>query len=160
MIYYLEMDDRSTFRPKPGPPGFLVERVTPADPRLNQQFYRDVGGPWRWTDRLSWSEDDWYRYVARDELQTWIGYRSGTAVGYFELESQSGGDVEIAYFGLLPTYIGQGLGGPFLSAAVNHAWAMPGTRRVWVHTCTDDHEHALDNYRRRGFQVFKIEERI
>ncbi len=157
MIYYLEMADRSAFRPKPGPPGFQVERVTPADPRLNQQFYRDVGGPWQWTDRLSWSEDDWHRYVARDELQTWIGYQSDTAVGYFELESQSGGDVEIAYFGLLPTYIGQGLGGPFLSAAVNHAWATPGTRRVWVHTCADDHEHALENYRRRGFQVFKIE---
>ena len=59
--------------------------------------------------------------------------------------------------GLLPPFIGCGLGGPLLSAAVYNAWATPGARHIGVHTCTQDHEHALDNYKRRGFQVFKIQ---
>jgi GNAT superfamily N-acetyltransferase len=79
-------------------------------------------------------------------------------VGYFELESQAGGNVEISYFGLLPESIGKGLGGALLSAAVEGAWKLPDTRRVWVHTCTHDHEHALANYLKRGFRIFKTEE--
>jgi hypothetical protein len=29
--------------------------------------------------------------------------------------------------------------------------------RVWLHTCTKDHPHALSNYQARGFQVFRTE---
>jgi GNAT superfamily N-acetyltransferase len=155
LIYHLEMVDRDAFRPKVGPAGFQVDEVSPADPELNRRFYRDVGGPWKWTDRLVWSDSDWRCYVSRDSLRTWIGRFLCQEVGYFELEAQDNGNVEIAYFGLLPQSIGQGLGGPFLSAAVYNAWAMPGTRRVCVHTCTWDHAHALSNYVSRGFQIFK-----
>jgi len=42
---------------------------------------------------------------------------------------------------------------------VRRAWQLPGTRRVWVHTCTQDHPHALANYRKRGFRVFKTQRR-
>ena len=155
LIYQLEMCDRSAFRPKIAPPEFQVDLVSPCDPTVNRQFYRDVGGPWQWTDRLAWSDDDWQRYVHRDELRTWVGRLRGDAVGYFELERQDDGNLEIAYFGLLPRYIGQGLGGPLLSAAVENAWTTPSIQRVWVHTCTLDHEHALKNYLRRGFRIFK-----
>jgi hypothetical protein len=31
--------------------------------------------------------------------------------------------------------------------------------RVWLHTFTKDHPHALPNYHRRGFRTFKIEQR-
>jgi ribosomal protein S18 acetylase RimI-like enzyme len=154
-IHHLEMCDPTAFRPKAGPPGFTVVVVTPPNPALNRRFYCSVGASWEWTDRLEWSERDWNRYVRRDALKTWVGRLQGQAVGYFELESQSDGDMEITAFGLLPEFIGQGLGGPLLSAAVRYAWAEPGTRRIWVHTCTRDHHHALGNYRKRGFRVFK-----
>ena len=88
---------------------------------------------------------------------TYVAHFDGQEVGYFELESQKGGDVEIVYFGLLPDFIGRGLGGALLSAAVERAWEITDTRRVWVHTCTEDHKHALDNYRQRGFILFKTE---
>lgn len=156
-IYHLEMLDRGAFRPKPAPPRFGVSKVSPADPALNRSYYARVGAPWRWTARLAWSDERWRRYVLRDALGTWIGRAGDDPVGYFELESQAGGDVELAYFGLLPEFIGRGLGGPLLSAAVERAWRLPGTRRLWVHTCTDDHAHALDNYLGRGFELFKTE---
>jgi len=106
---------------------------------------------------LSWSQDVWERYVDRDVLKTFVGQLNGDDVGYFELEAQLSGNVEIVYFGLLPEYIGKGLGGTLLSAAVDRAWAFSGTERVWVHTCTHDHKNALDNYRARGFELFRTE---
>ena len=131
--------------------------ITPPSVELNRQMYQSVGRPWEWTDRLQWSDDDWRRYVHRTVLETWVGRLQGQTVGFFELEIQDDGNVEIAYFGLLPEFIGRGLGGSLLTASIKRAWQMPETRRVWVHTCTKDHEHAIDNYRRRGFEVFKTE---
>jgi GNAT superfamily N-acetyltransferase len=156
-VYHLEMCDRRDLCPKVAPLGFEVSMITPPAVELNRQMYQAVGGSWEWTDRLQWSDDGWHRYVCRDVLETWIGRLRGQTVGYFELEVQDDGDVEIAYFGLLLEFIGQGLGGPLLTAAVERAWQIPETRRLWVHTCTKDHKHALDNYRKRGFEVFKME---
>ena len=157
MIFHLEMSDRHAFCPKALPPGFAVERLAPADPAMNRRFYQLVGAPWRWTDKLQWSDGDWSRYVCREELGTWVARLGDDVVGYFELECQHDGDVEIKYLGLLPDFIGRGLGGPLLSQAVEAAWNLGGTRRVWVHTCTDDHEHALGNYLKRRFTIFKTE---
>lgn len=56
--------------------------------------------------------------------------------------AQLAGNVEIAYFGLLPRFIERGLGGALLTATVERAWAM-GARRVWVHTCSLVHPSAL-----------------
>ena len=41
--------------------------------------------------------------------------------------------------------------------AGRRAFAVPGTLRVWVHTCTLDGPHALANYRARGFVPFHTE---
>jgi GNAT superfamily N-acetyltransferase len=133
-----------------------TSRVLLPMPELNRFFYTAVGGAWYWIDRLSWSHDDWLKYLDRPELGTWIISESGTPAGYFELEKQPGDDVEIVYFGLLPQFVERGLGGWALNEAVDKAWAM-GARRVWVHTCNLDHSRALANYLARGFRVFKTE---
>ena len=130
-VYHLQMCDPKSFRPRAGPPGFEVAMLAPPRPELNRRFYGEVGAELDWTDRLKWSEDDWHRYVHRDALSTWVGQLDGQSVGYFELESQAGGNIEIVYFGLLPGFIGQGIGGAMLSAAVQRAWDLPGTRRIW-----------------------------
>jgi GNAT superfamily N-acetyltransferase len=156
-IYHLEMKDRRKFLPKVVPEGFSVSQVLAPEPLWNARLYREVGGGWQWTDRLSWSEEEWERYAARNVLETWRAEYLGEEAGYFELEKQDGGNVEILYFGLLPTMIGKGLGSAMLSLAIERAWAIPGTKRVWVHTCSEDHEHALANYRKRGFEVFQVE---
>ena len=56
----------------------------------------------------------------------------------------------------MPSFIGKGLGGELLTAAIARAWDM-GASRVWVHTCTLDHPTALPNYQARGFRVFRVE---
>ena len=157
-IFHLEMNERGDFLPGSPPPGFGVRALEPPDPARNRDLYRAVGEQWQWTDKLGWTDEDWREYVFRRELHTYLGYLDDREIGYFELKSQDGGNVEISYFGLFPEYIGKGLGGALLSAAVEIAWGFPDTRRVWVHTCTADHEHALANYLKRGFAIFKTEE--
>jgi ribosomal protein S18 acetylase RimI-like enzyme len=160
IIYYLEMTDPSALRPRRVARGDLeVRRAAFPLPEFNRFLYTAVGGDWYWIDRLSWTYARWLAYLDRPELQTWVAWVAGTPAGYFELEAQAGGDVEIAYFGLLPRFTGQRLGGHLLTEAVERAWQM-GAARVWLHTCTLDHPAALANYQARGFRLFRTEERI
>jgi len=91
--------------------------------------------------------------AARLMRRTLVLYVSGTPAGYVELEVQPENTVEVAYFGLLPRFIGQRLGGYLLGVGVERAWAQ-GARRVWVHTCSLDGPNALANYQARGFRVY------
>jgi GNAT superfamily N-acetyltransferase len=156
---YLEMTDRADLRPaRSSPASFQLMRVEIPCPELNRFLYTAVGARWCWYTRRPWDYAQWLAYLDRPDLETWVAYVSGTPAGYFELEKQDT-DVEIVYFGLLPQFIGKGLGAPLLSAAASRAWEM-GARRVWVHTCTLDHPHALRNYEARGFRVYRNEEKL
>ena len=156
---HLEMNRPEELQPKEADiDGLRIERVGIPSPELNRFLYVTVGHRWQWIDRLLWTEKDWTEWVERDELQTWVAYVKGTPAGYFELEFQ-GGNVEIAFFGLLPRFIGLGLGGHLLTEAIRRAWDM-GATRVWVHTCTLDHPNALANYQARGLKIFREETRV
>jgi len=156
-IYYLELLGREQLNKVATREGFQVRLVSPADSTVNRDFYRNVGAPWLWVDKSNWEDVRWREYAERPQLQTWIATFDDRQVGYFELESQPNGNVEVAYFGLLPDWIGNGLGKLMLSQAVEIAWSFPGTTRVWVHTCDRDHPHALRNYLDRGFQLYQTE---
>jgi GNAT superfamily N-acetyltransferase len=155
--YHLEMTDPAALRPSRATGLDLeIKQARVPCPELNRFFYTAVGGDWFWIDRLPWNYQRWLTYLDRPELETWIGYHAGTPAGYFELEAQPGSNVEIVYFGILAQFVGKGLGGALLTAAVERAWQM-GPTRVWVHTCTLDHPSALGNYVARGFRIFKQE---
>jgi GNAT superfamily N-acetyltransferase len=157
---HLEMTDRGQLRPaRPATVRFDLVRVEIPCPEFNRFLLTAVGARWTWYTRLPWSRARWLAYLDRPEVETWVAYASGTPAGYFELERQGEGSVEIAYFGLLPSFIGKGLGGQLLTAAVTRAWDM-GAKRVWLHTCDLDHPSALANYQARGFTVFKVESEV
>jgi GNAT superfamily N-acetyltransferase len=81
---------------------------------------------------------------------------AGAPAGYFELKRHPDGSVEIAYLGLLPEFVGRGLGRYLLSAAACEAWAHRPLR-VWLHTCSLDGAAALPNYLARGFRPYRTE---
>src|SRR5205823_340975 len=83
----------------------LVQARRPT-PELGRFLYTAVGGNWYWTDRLGWTYQQWAQRMV--ETETWVTYLDGTPAGYFELDASVPGDVEIAYFGLLPAFIGRG----------------------------------------------------
>jgi GNAT superfamily N-acetyltransferase len=155
-VWHLEMTNRPvTSEPDVHP--YQLLKVEKPLPELNRFLYATVGASCMWYMRLPWKWQQWHDYVARESIETWVAYQSATPIGYFELEKQPRGTTEIAYFGLIPQYVGQGLGRQLLQDAINKAWDT-AKNRIWLHTCTLDHSNALPNYLSRGFKVFKEED--
>ena len=158
---YLEMRSADQLRPKTAGARFQIREKTDRDWRFNRDFYLRVGEQWDWNDKRQWTDDQWKEYAAAPELRTFAGYYDDALAGYYELHRDREGGIEIAYFGLLPEWIGRGLGGALLTSAIAGAWRMePNPLRVWVHTCNRDHPQALANYQARGMIVYKIEEEL
>ncbi|MGD9044485.1 MAG: GNAT family N-acetyltransferase [Desulfobacterales bacterium] len=155
--YYLEMKSASSLKDRNDSHGLQIFECEIKQFQFNRFLYQLVGADWEWIDKLSWTDDQWKAFAENGNLRTWVGYYKGSPAGYYELQQQDGGDVEIAYFGLAPKFIGKGFGSYLLSHAIKSAWDWEGTRRVWVHTCTLDHPTALQNYKARGLEVYKVE---
>jgi len=133
-----------------------LERVLACPPAFYRFLYAEVGKPWHWLDRLPWTDDEIRTHLGQEGLEIYVLYSDGAPAGFAELKREAEDSVEIAYFGLMPDFIGRRLGRPFLSAVTAEAW-RPGTRRVWLHTCTLDHPRALENYVKGGFRPFREE---
>jgi GNAT superfamily N-acetyltransferase len=154
-ITYLEMMARP---PRPSLPSPAAKLALMRVERCTLSFYRylyvTVGSPWLWFERRQWRDERLRNHLARPTVEISVLYAGGVPAGYYEIERAKTGDVELCYFGLAPDFIGHGFGAYFLQAALDSAW-QPGTRRVWVHTCTYDHPRALGMYQRAGFQVYR-----
>jgi GNAT superfamily N-acetyltransferase len=154
---YLEMrlpgELRPATVPEPAPP---VERLNQCTVELFRYLYETVGQAYRWTDRLSWSDETVRQHLDTPGISMWLMSWEGLPAGYFELREHADHSVEIAYFGLLPDFIGRGWGKYLLTRAVESAWQL-GAHRVWLHTCTLDHPAALPNYLKRGFRPVREE---
>ena len=155
---YLELTHPSQFREAFGAfPDIVLGRVPEPTPELYRRCYRTVGEAYHWRDRWYWTDGEIASHLARPEITIHVATRGEALVGWYELRRvPEDGSVEIAYFGLASDAIGRGLGKHLLSCAVRDAWAL-GARRVWVHTCTLDHPHALPNYVARGFTAYRTE---
>jgi GNAT superfamily N-acetyltransferase len=162
--YYLAQTSPADLAPAEGPLAGQDVRIARSEvpsPEFSRFLYTAVGGDVLWTDRLSWSYARWAEYLGRPGVETWVAYERGTPAGFIELDAQPEGVVEIAYFGLIPAFRGRRIGGGLLTHGTARAWDLaerwperPETRRVWVHTCSDDGPHAMANYERRGFRLY------
>jgi hypothetical protein len=116
-----------------------------------------------------WTQCQWVDHLKRIGVQAYVIEINGEIGGFFELEYHGNGDCEITVFGLVPELIGNGLGGHALTVCTEQAWNVNSDKnsdaptvgdgqtvtRVWLHTCTLDHPHALQNYLARGFVLYK-----
>jgi GNAT superfamily N-acetyltransferase len=149
---YLEMGSPTELRAAETPvPTPSVERLPRPSVELFRYLYKEVGAAYRWTDRLDWSDQTIRDHLERPGVSIWLMSWENSPAGYFELVQHPDDSVEIAYFGLLPDFIGRGWGKYLLTRAVESAWQL-GPERVWLHTCTLDHPAALPNYLKRGFR--------
>lgn len=137
-------------------PSLGIHEVDRCHPALWRALYTGVGGPYRWTDRLGWTDDEIRAYLSDPATSLFVLTERGEVAGYYELRTSPEGPVEIAYFGLMPGRLGRGLGAHLLTHATDEAWRR-GATRVWLHTCSLDHPAALTNYLRRGFSIDRVE---
>jgi GNAT superfamily N-acetyltransferase len=147
-------------------PSVRLERAEPGSPLIRELLVR-VGRPHKWRT-VSWSEEQWTAYLGDPHRQAWFVTQDNDAgpqyagiASYLPNEAPAGGvEIQISHFGLVPEYVGRGLGGHALTLAIQTAWAAsPTTSRVWLHTSTRDHPNALPNYQKRGFQPYDTKPR-
>ncbi len=153
--YYLEINSIKNLNIKTLPSNNLTLKETSKNVfDLNKFFYKQIGKKHQWVDRLTWQDKNWIDYVSNQNLKTFVLLKNNEYIGYFELIFDKS-DCEIAYFGVLEEFIGEGYGGFLLSKALTIGFQKAS--RIWVHTCSLDHPNAIKNYKSRGMKIFKTE---
>ena len=161
VVTFLEMDERPAHpRPHlpPGPPAALIAAENPPVWYF-RGLYDTVGRGYNWADVHAWSQAEIVAYLADPAVTLYTFLRGGWPHGFFVLDAREAGTCNLAYFGLVPEALGQGLGRFLLETAVHLAWDRPGTRHVTVNTCSLDHPRALPLYQRAGFEPVRREAR-
>lgn len=160
VITHLEMTRRPRL-PAPPPPALklAVLRPTAISVSFYRYLYNTVGAPWAWYERRRMSDRELAAVVQHPDVDVYVLYANGEPAGYAELDRRSMPDIELAYFGLMPAFIGRRLGPWFLHWVVDAAWTRD-PQRLWVHTCNLDHPRAIAHYQRAGFVPFRQERRL
>ncbi len=150
-VTYLEMTARPT-RPSTPPPAGKLAIFRAEQPTISfyRYMYDTIGALWTWSDRRELDDDALGRIIHHPDVAIYILYVAGVPAGFVELDGRIAGAVELSYVGLMPEFVGRGLGSYLLDWAVSAAWLME-PKRVWLHTCSLDHPSALPMYRRAGF---------
>lgn len=154
---FLEMHGRP-LRNAATPPELGVTVVRAESPTVSfyRYLYRTVGEPWLWYERNALSDEELSAAITAPGIELHVLWVRGVPAGYVELDCKAAKQTQILYFGLVPEFIGRGLGRFFLDWAVDRAFSRP-IGRLWVHTCSLDHPRALDTYRRAGFREYDRE---
>jgi GNAT superfamily N-acetyltransferase len=154
VITYLEMTAPpagAALAPPQG--GIEVRRAVRPTVRFYRYLYDAIGRDWVWYERKLLDDAALAAIVQNPAVEVNVLWADGVPAGLAELDLRTPPDVELAYFGILPEFIGQGLGRFLLDWAVRHVWrARP--RRFWVHTCDLDHPRALEVYQKAGFRIY------
>jgi GNAT superfamily N-acetyltransferase len=154
VVTYLEMRAPPAQPSRPAPRRDLEIRWAHS-PTVSfyRYLYAAVGEPWTWTVRRWLSDAELAAILGDPRVEVNVLWAGGVPAGYAELDRRAPPDIEIGYFGLMPEFIGQGLGAYLLDWAIHHAWrARP--RRLWLHTCDLDHPRALAVYQSLGFRIY------
>lgn len=156
--FYLEMKEDALIK-RPAPPsGCVIRRWRRPSVKDYRELFSAVGGEWGWSGRLIMNDARLQETIRAETTEIFLLQRNRETAGFIELDRRDPGQTEIAYFGLLPEFIGRGLGKFLLHWAIHRAW-RPQTFRVWLHTCEYDHPGALAVYLKAGFKAYdeKIE---
>jgi GNAT superfamily N-acetyltransferase len=153
---YLEMlahNERDVAAPVPG-----IAVVQAAKPTLAYYrfLYQSVGNDWDWTSRKKLADDELARIIQDPRVELHVLFVEGTPAGFAELDRRIADEIELKQFGLVPQFIGRGLGRYFLQWTIDKAFRY-GPKRFWLHTCTNDHPVALPNYLKAGFVKYNEE---
>lgn len=157
----------------------LELRATPRHPRVSimgrtlalvhakrppLHFYRylydTVGSPYLWWQRREIDDEALAAIVHDERVEILVLQVDGVPAGFAELDRRRTGEVALVYFGLMPEFVGQGLGLPFLGRVMEHVWQGDDVERVIVHACSTDHPRALMVYQRLGFVPYDVEHEL
>ena len=116
-----------------------------------RRLYNGVGEQWLWQDRNRLDDERLEAIIQDERVEILVFYEAGVEAGFAELDLRAWPQLDIAYFGLLPSHIGRRLGRLFLHWIVAEGWAR-NPSKLRVNTCNLDHPAALPLYQTTGFK--------
>ena len=154
VITYLEMNERPSLpQVLPRVRNYVLMGVPEVTIGFYRYLYDAVGRPWYWTDRKKLSDEELEKIIHDPAVDIFVLYVGGSPAGFYELDYRDMPTAELAYFGIMPEFIGKSLGPYLLTQAIEMLWQR-APRRVLVNTCTLDHPKALPLYQRFGFHPY------
>ncbi len=155
VITYLQMQEKPQLPPLLAPTGIKLALMQVQHPSIAYYrfLYCTVGKSYHWSDRNELSDSKLKRIIEHELVEIYVLYVSGSPAGYAELDRRFKPEIELCYFGLIPEFIGRGLGSYFLNWTVRRAWEYQPSR-FWVNTNTLDHPRALPLYQKMGFTPY------
>ena len=153
-VYYLEMLAPAHRALPAARDGLTVLHVQSPSVPYYRSLYDAVGKDFNWLSRRKMSDEALAAIIGDPRNELHVLHVDGTPAGFAELDRRQPDEIELTQFGLMPAFIGQGLGKWFLRWAIDKAWCYE-PKRLWLHTCTRDHPAALPNYLKSGFVVFQ-----
>lgn len=160
VVTFLEMKSRPPAIPPPHPKG-KVALLKAENPPVHfyRYLYDAVGRDYKWVDRKKLNDAQLAKLLADPRVEVYVLYVEGCPAGISELDFREDNIGQLAYFGLIPDYIGRKLSYFFLYHSALNAWVKP-ISKLLVNTCTLDHPRALPLYQRLGFVPYSREERF
>lgn len=159
-VTYLEMlSPPRLAAPRPAPQNITIMPAVKPAVAFYRFLYDAVGAKWNWIDRRKLSDEALAAILQHAQVEIYVLYVNGAPAGYAELDFRQWPEVELAYFGLMPEFIGKGLGLHFIDEMIKLVWQRR-PKRFWLHTCTLDHPQALSFYRKAGFVPYKEETEV
>ena len=155
-VYYLEMFAQpQRYVPAPRDGLTVVHAETPPVPYY-RYLYNAVGEDYNWISRGALCDEELVAILHDHQNELHVLHVAGSPAGFAELNRRQSDEVELVQFGIMPEFIGKGLGTWFLKWTIDTVWSYE-PRRFWLHTCTQDHPAAVHTYRAAGFIQFKEE---
>jgi GNAT superfamily N-acetyltransferase len=155
-VTYLQMFARPERDVPPPRDGLAVVHAQKPTVAYYRFLYDAVGRDYEWTSRKKLSDAELAALLNHPLLEVHVLTADGVPAGFAELDRRIEGEIELVQFGLMPEFIGQGLGRYFIHWTIDKAWSY-GPKRFWLHTDTKDHRAALPNYLKAGFAIYKEE---
>jgi GNAT superfamily N-acetyltransferase len=154
VVVCLEMVAPPERRPDPPHPELSLERLNDTQIERYRALFRRVGERYLWFSRLALSGGELASILRDDRVEAYALRHNGEDAGILELDFRTDGECEIAFFGIVESLVGNGIGRWLMNRAIERAFARP-IRRFHLHTCSLDHPNALPFYLRSGFVPYK-----
>lgn len=159
VVTFLEMKTKPAAIPPPFPKVKVALLRAEGPPvHFYRYLYDVIGRTYKWVDRKKLADAQLARLLGDPQMEIYVLYVNGCPAGMAELDFREPEIGQLAYFGLVPEFIGQRLGYYFLYHTSMNAWVKP-IAKLLVNTCTLDHPRALPLYQRLGFVPYSREER-
>src|SRR5215469_8650021 len=108
VVTFLEMKSKPHAIPPPQPKGKVaLLRAEHPPVHFYRYLYDAVGGAYKWVDRKKLKNAELAELLRDERLEVYVLYVDGCPAGISELDFREANIGQLAYFGLVPDYIGR-----------------------------------------------------